>query len=134
MGRDYTETDGVGIKNRTKGDFSFDFLPEGHNVLLLFPLSSGSWAMRFQTLAVFIVVSVFFLFSQVAIVSDCYAENNREEYESLLAKVKEGDRNIDFERLRFLFAETANYKPYNNDLENYMLGKMWKALRRGKIP
>ncbi|HEX8734069.1 MAG TPA: DUF4919 domain-containing protein [Pyrinomonadaceae bacterium] len=36
------------------------------------------------------------------------------DYEDLLAKLKKGDTNIDFKKLRFAFTETKNYSPYGN--------------------
>jgi len=40
------------------------------------------------------------------------AEPNR--YESLLAQLKAGDTTIDFQALRYAYAETAQYHPYGN--------------------
>ena len=36
------------------------------------------------------------------------------DYEDLVAKLKKGETNIDFKKLRFAFTETKNYSPYGN--------------------
>ena len=40
------------------------------------------------------------------------------DYEDLLAKLKKGDTNIDFKKLRFAFTETKNYSPYGTRSED----------------
>src|SRR2546421_2328651 len=38
-------------------------------------------------------------------------------YESLLARVKQGDHTVDFKELRLAYTETKDYNPYGGDLE-----------------
>jgi Domain of unknown function (DUF4919) len=40
---------------------------------------------------------------------------NKDDYETLLARVQKGDRTVDFKALRFAYTETKAYNPYNSD-------------------
>ena len=42
---------------------------------------------------------------------------NKDDYESLLARVKRGDQTVDFKALRFAYTETKAYNPYGGDRE-----------------
>jgi hypothetical protein len=51
-------------------------------------------------------------------------------YDSLLARVKAGDRDVDFDSLRYAYPQSPGYMPYANELAQ-MRGPAQAALRRG---
>lgn len=55
----------------------------------------------------------------------------KQKYESLLEKVKKGDRTVDFTELRLAFFESSNYNPYSPMLTYRPL---WGALAQNNYP
>ncbi|HEX8368039.1 MAG TPA: DUF4919 domain-containing protein [Pyrinomonadaceae bacterium] len=56
--------------------------------------------------------------SKTEAVKTTQEKTSAKDYEDLLGKLKKGDTNIDFKKLRFAFTETKNYSPYGNRSED----------------
>jgi hypothetical protein len=71
---------------------------------------------------------VAFLFAAFALA--CWPAAAAESYEALLARLKGGDLSIDFQALRYAYAETPQYSPYGNGGSAH---EAFKALRAGNL-
>ncbi len=56
---------------------------------------------------------------------------SKNDYETLLERVKDGEDEIDFAALRFAFAESDEYSPFGNESPD-QLESVFKALEKGK--
>lgn len=66
------------------------------------------------------------LFLLLMSIANSAMAQGKHSFEELLTKVKQFDRSVDFQALRFSYAETPNYNPYSESME--MRSAMLKAL------
>lgn len=66
------------------------------------------------------------LFLLLMSIANSAMAQGKPSFEELLTKVKQFDRSVDFQALRFSYAETPNYNPYSESME--MRSAMLKAL------